>query len=43
MVNMDSNIDTELTYEAVPARLPERELAALLTALAQREPLAVIE
>ena len=33
----------ELIYEAVPERLPERELALLLTALARREALAVIE
>ena len=33
----------ELTYEAVPERLPERELALLLTVLARQEALAVIE
>ena len=41
---MGSIIDTaDLTFEAVPDPLPERELTALLTAFVRREALAVIE
>jgi CHASE2 domain-containing sensor protein len=45
MVSVDSTIVEidDLTYEPVPEQMPENELAALLTQLAQRQRLAIIE
>ena len=42
MAGMDLTMD-EFTYEAVPTAIPEREVTALLRALARQEPLATIE